>query len=79
MGRVVSVAMMASLVALSARSLPGIMVRDPLDKDWRWNGTDGIADGERSRMWCEGFTQGLTVCAKEYCDWMMVGIGESPG
>ena len=41
------------------------MARDPLDKDWRLNGTDGIANGERLRMWWnEGFTQGLTSVQK---------------
>ena len=45
-----------------------------IDKDWRWNGTDGIANGKRSRMWWyEGFTQGLNACAKENGEWMMVG------
>ena len=45
------------------------MARDPLDKDLRRNGVDGIVDGEFSRMGRdEGFTQGLTVCPKDYGD-----------
>ena len=80
MGGIVSVAMMvASLAALSRKSLSGI-------EEWpgiHWikieDEMDGIVDGERSRIWWdEGFTQGLTVCAKEYGDWTMVGIGECP-
>ena len=56
------------------------MVMDPLDKDERQNGVDRIVDGEHSKMgWEEGFTQGLTFCAKEYGDWMIVVVSECPG
>ena len=58
----------------------GRMARDPLDEDGRRNEVDVILDGEYSRMgWDESFTQGLTLCAKEYGDWRMGGIGECAG
>ena len=50
------------------------------DEDGRRNGVHGIVGGGCPRMgWDEGLTQGLNVCAKEYGDWMMVGVGECPG
>ena len=56
------------------------MARDPLDEDGRRYGVDGIEDGECSRMgWDESFTQGLTVCTKEYGDRRIAGIGKFPG
>ena len=72
-GRIVSVAMVvASLAASPARSLSGMA---------EWPGIYWMknVDGECSRMgWDEGFTKGLTVCAKEYGGWMMVDVGEFP-
>ena len=56
------------------------MARDPLDEDRKRYGVDGIVDWECSRMgWDESFTQGLTLCSKEYGDWRMVAAGGCPG
>ena len=56
------------------------MARNPLKEDGRRYRVDESVDWEYSRMgWDESFTQGLTICAKEYGDWRMVDVGRCPG
>ena len=55
------------------------MARDPLNEDGKWNGVDGIVNWKGLRIWWnKSFTYGIAVCAKEYGDWRMVGVGGCP-
>ena len=60
-GRIVSVAMVVASFDCFVSEIVtwnGRMARDPLDEDGRWNGVDGIVDGECSKM---GWDESLKV------------------
>ena len=80
-GRIVSVAMVvASLTALSAKSLPGMA---------EWPGIHGMKMGdnvELTELWIENVwgwdemraSHKDLLSVQEYGDWRMVGLGEGP-